>query len=599
MSNRSYLYTYHPSGKPRFRDFAEWRTDPPLAHLLLVGAKAAPCRSAIWKTRRKIAIRGDAVQARPVFLAFLDWLEPQLPKGFARAADEARPMLLRADRQGTGFHLELGEIYELGGLELDEMETQTFAYAAQAEALFAEVWRLVVTEGSTLRDSIDERIKGLADGWEDRLGLFFSGILYFHLGGGLSPKVRLVKVPPIPPPSRATGRGTAGGSAKLKRESSPPSRKGEASPPADSSLADWQRTIVRGRRALGLMHDVPASDRVGWLYLAISDGRLDEARRLITSGVDVNAPHELGDGGSCLEWAAEKGSLELVKLLVEHGADVNFVGKNGPALLCAVTSGHVAVYDDLKRLTARRYQAMAARRVAEATRSPGERDRVRRFSEACGRGLIPTIRRLIGQGIDVNARCAAFQGLTPLALASRGRSLPLAAKGGYTEIVELLLASGADPNLESYEGQTPLMWLGDAEIGRRLLAAGADAQAVDDEGRNVLMRLTSAECCRLLLEAGAKVEAVDRSGRGVLWHVAWWSRRRQELGWLKSVIDARYDSNLAEIFHLLIAAGAQLDPPAADGQTALSLLAELQAPEAKRALSAAPVRSTKKRNARR
>ena len=60
MSNRSYLYTYHPREKPRFRDFAEWKTEPPLAHFLLVGAGATPCRSAIWKVRKKIAIRGDA-----------------------------------------------------------------------------------------------------------------------------------------------------------------------------------------------------------------------------------------------------------------------------------------------------------------------------------------------------------------------------------------------------------------------------------------------------------------------------------------------------------------------------------------------------------
>ena len=38
-------------------------------------------------------------------------------------------MLLRADRQGTDFHLELGEIYELKGLELDEMEEETSSYA--------------------------------------------------------------------------------------------------------------------------------------------------------------------------------------------------------------------------------------------------------------------------------------------------------------------------------------------------------------------------------------------------------------------------------------------------------------------------------------
>ena len=593
MSNRSYLYTYHPREKPRFRDFAEWATDPPLAHLLLVGAEATPCRSAIWKVRENIAIRGDARQTRPVLLAFMDWLEPQLPRGYREAADRARPMLLRADRQGTGFHLEPGEIYELMGLELDEMEEETASYASRAEALFEEARRLVTTQGTELQDSTDERIRGLADDWEDRLGLYFPGILYFHLGGGLDPNARLVEVPPIPLPSR----GAAGESANPKRKTSPPTRERKASPTGDLSLADWQRKILRARRYFGRV-DIPASDRMGWLYLAIIDRYAAEAGQLITSGVDVNAPHEVGDGASCLEWAAERGNLELVKLLIEHGADVNHVGNEGPALLCAIRSGHFAVYDYLKRLTDRRHQKIAARHVAEALRPRDERERVRRFAEACARGLVPTIRRLLKQGIDVNARSEAFQGLTPLALASRGRSVASASKGGHAEIVGLLLASGADPNLESYAGWAPLMWVANEEICGMLLAAGADVHAADDEGRNVLMRLADADCCRLLLEAGAKAGAVDRSGRGVLWRVAWWARRRQELGWLKSVIDARYDRDLAEIFRQLIAAGAKLDPPVEDREAALSLLADLKVPEAKETLSAAPVRSARRHKAR-
>jgi hypothetical protein len=143
-----------------------------------------------------------------------------------------------------------------------------------------------------------------------------------------------------------------------------------------------------------------------------------------------------------------------------------------------------------------------------------------------------------------------------------------------------------------------LMQVANADICRMLLAAGADVRAVDDQGHTVLMWLTDAECCRLLLEAGAKADAVDRSGCGVLRNIAWWAKRRQEFGWLRSVIDARYDRNLAEIFRLLIAAGAKLDPPAEDGETALSLLADLQVPEAKQALSAAPVRARKRRTAR-
>jgi ankyrin repeat protein len=56
----------------------------------------------------------------------------------------------------------------------------------------------------------------------------------------------------------------------------------------------------------------------------------------------------------------------------------------------------------------------------------------------------------------------------------------LASYYGHTEVVELLLARGADPNHENFKGQTPLagaVFKGKPEIVRALLAAGADPNA--------------------------------------------------------------------------------------------------------------------------
>ena len=602
MSNRSYLYTYHPREKPRFRDFAEWKTDPPLAHFLLVGAGATPCRSAIWKVRKKIAIRGDARQTRPLFLAFLNWLEPQLPKGFREDADGARAMLLRADRQGAGFHLELGEIYELVGLEIDKMEEETASSAVLAEALFAEVRRLVETEGTTLQDSSIEEIRRLADDWKERLGLGFSGILYFHLGGELDPNVGQVAMPPLPTPGSARRPAFVRRPAEAKRESGKPAGKGKtatgksrtntapATSPGDQWSATKYRAALRDYRDAGkAFFRLDDSDLVGWLYLAIIRGLTDEARRLIATGAEVNSLREHGDGASCLQVAAEKGSLELVESLVQHGADVNHVGKHGVALIYALRGGHIPVYEYLKPLTDLRHHKIAARHIGEARLTRAEKDHLFKFRSACSRGLLATVRGRLKQGIDVNGRTTAMKGLTALALAS---------EAGHTAIVKLLLDAGADPNLESYEGRTPLMRAANTDICRMLLAAGADAKAVDDHGNNVLMWPSDAECCRLLLEAGARADAVNSFGSTVLRFVAWWVKRRHEPRGSRSKIDARYDRNLAEIFRLLIAAGAKLEPPREDGSTALSLLDGLNVPEAKRVLAAAPLQSTKPRKAR-
>ena len=182
MANRSYLYTHHPDEEPAYRDVSEWAFDLPLTHLLLVGAEPTVSASAIWQVDAKIALQGNARESRPLFLAFLDWLAPQLPAGFRAAAQEAQAFLARPDRQGGYFHLELGEIYELQGLDLAGMERETAANAARARELFAEVQRLVATEGTTLDDAAHAQLGQLRADWEQHLGLSFSDNLYYHLG---------------------------------------------------------------------------------------------------------------------------------------------------------------------------------------------------------------------------------------------------------------------------------------------------------------------------------------------------------------------------------------------------------------------------------
>lgn len=181
MANRSYLYTRHTGAEPEFRDIAEWNWELPVAHLLLIGANPTPCRSAIWKVDEKIAIEGDAHVARPLFLRLLDWLQPQVDVGFATAAEEAREFLTRADRQGDKFHLELGEIYELEGLDVPKMATATSTKAALAEEILLDVKRVLETEGSTVASFENVHLRSITN-WEEQFGCNFSDILYFHLG---------------------------------------------------------------------------------------------------------------------------------------------------------------------------------------------------------------------------------------------------------------------------------------------------------------------------------------------------------------------------------------------------------------------------------
>lgn len=102
-----------------------------------------------------------------------------------------------------------------------------------------------------------------------------------------------------------------------------------------------------------------------------------------------------------------------------------------------------------------------------------------------------------------------------------------AASGRKTDLVQLLLNSGADVNSRGLgQGWTPLLSAADSgsyENTRLLLSKGADANARDDNGRAALWYaaiLENTGLITLLLEHGADVSAPDNEGRTALMHAA-------------------------------------------------------------------------------
>jgi len=123
----------------------------------------------------------------------------------------------------------------------------------------------------------------------------------------------------------------------------------------------------------------------------------------------------------------------------------------------------------------------------------------------------------------VGARRLGFLLLVPLLMGagfSTGSEDVLeAARKGEVEAVRLLLAGGADVNIASGDGMTPLHWAaerGESEIARLLLAAGADVTAGTRIGAYTPLHLAAKRgrtgVSRLLIEAGAAVTATTESG---------------------------------------------------------------------------------------
>ncbi|KPK86341.1 MAG: hypothetical protein AMJ81_01475 [Phycisphaerae bacterium SM23_33] len=155
----------------------------------------------------------------------------------------------------------------------------------------------------------------------------------------------------------------------------------------------------------------------------------------------------------------------------------------------------------------------------------------------------------------------------------RGRQPPFrdqqplhaAVRGNHKEMVELLLARGADVNALGWPGQTPLHMAvnkGKLELVRLLLGKGADMRVADRQGLTALQNAAAAgnrEMAEVLIAAGADVNAKGKAGMTPLAYAVG--------GWLA----AGKDNPCVE---LLLAKGAKLDIFAA---AALGKLDQIQA----------------------
>lgn len=86
----------------------------------------------------------------------------------------------------------------------------------------------------------------------------------------------------------------------------------------------------------------------------------------------------------------------------------------------------------------------------------------------------------------------------------------------HKDIVEYLLANGADPNAPDKYGFTPLMMSHEPVMAGLLLDADAKIEQKDNEGGTALMWPTTAEMIKFLLSRGANIEARDNEGKTAL-----------------------------------------------------------------------------------
>lgn len=291
-------------------------------------------------------------------------------------------------------------------------------------------------------------------------------------------------------------------------------------PRADSSLPDLGG-VVRALLSAGAAHSL--EDAVGW-------GPEEVVRRWLARGTPPGA--KLGDGGSLLGLAAERGDPAVVRLLLEAGArpDGERFDARSP-LLRAVAAQRAEAVETLLRAGAHPEHGGAGGGLP--LDEEVERSRVTSSwtSGPCGvlllaYGARPTpqwavvcddpevLRRALECGWEVDR--AGKRGHTALILAT---------DANRPGMVEALLRAGADVDAADDAGQTALhaaaeTWRARTEIARLLLAAGADPDARDHGGSTplhlALRRLRSSgvsiEMVEILVAGGADPEIRNEAG---------------------------------------------------------------------------------------
>ena len=215
------------------------------------------------------------------------------------------------------------------------------------------------------------------------------------------------------------------------------------------------------------------------LHWAVLNGNLEKVKESIKSGVDVNSTYFRGHGKTALHLAKD---LEIVKLLIKQGANVNAKDRKGKTPLHHLVN------------------------------------------------QLEIVKLLIKQGANVNAK-------------DRKGKTPLHHLVNQLEIAKLLIKQGANVNAKDEKGKTPLHLADHLDIVKILVKNGANVNAKDKFGNSPLF-YKSLDITSFLLEKGSYINSQNKAGETLLHKLAPGNERDFKL--ISFLINKSLDVNIKD-----------------------------------------------------
>ena len=270
------------------------------------------------------------------------------------------------------------------------------------------------------------------------------------------------------------------------------------------------------------------------LFLAIRRDQTDLLASLLRQGTPVSLRTQ--DGTSPLTYAALRGSVTSVRLLLEHGADPNATNKAGVTALVWGAREIAKVRLLLEAGGAPNVQTKLGNTplIIAAAHAPSA-DVVRLLLEH-GADLQSTnhrgtsaLRNAVRAGELETAKVLLDRGARQNAEVNGSSDLSLAAGRGDQEMVDLLLAHGADPNYSKGRSALNAALLAQTPgVVKRLLEIGARLDRRLDPGDvpsvvlSAYSEVGDPEIVQLMIDKGVDLNRINERGETVLT----WAKKR-------------------------------------------------------------------------